>query len=114
MTEFGAGELLYGLRKEIQKITSELNYLENNSKNYPELITSTNLLRLNDHLAEVNLKKSELTSAYEKYSKELEDMLTTVFDIQKDLKEILKTQSSLISENEAKKKTKTRKKPSKK
>jgi hypothetical protein len=41
-------------------------------------------------------------------------MLAAVFDIQKDLKEILKTQSSLISENGPKKITKTRKKPSKK
>jgi len=114
LTELGAGEVIYDLRKQIQKITDELNSIENDSKDYPELIKSTNILRLNDHLTEVNLKKSGLISAYEQYSIELEQMLATVFEIQKDLKEILKTQSSLISENDSKKKAKIRKKPSKK
>ncbi len=110
----GAGEIIYELRKKIQTITGELNQLENGSNDIPELIKSTNLLRSNDHLLEVNQKKSELTSAYQQYSKELENMLATVFEIQKDLKEILKTQSSLISENASKKNTKPRKKHSKK
>ena len=110
----GAGKTIYELRKQIQKITLELNDLENSSDDIPELIKSTNLLRSNDYLLEVNHKKSELTSAYLKYSKELEQMLATVFEIQKDLKEILKTQSSLIPENTPKKITKTRKKHSKK
>ena len=114
MTEVGAGDIIYDLRKQIQKISAELKKLENDSENIPELIKSTNLLRSNDHLLEVNQKKSELTSAYQQYSKELEQMLRTVFGIQKDLKEILKTQSSLISENTSKKITKTRKKHSKK
>jgi hypothetical protein len=79
------------------------------------LIKSTNLLRSNDHLIEVNQKKSELTSAYQQYSKELENMLAAVFDIQKDLKEILKTQTSLISEQKPPKKiSKTKKKSTKK
>jgi hypothetical protein len=111
----GAGEIIYELRKKIQKITYELNDLENGSDDIPELIKSTNLLRSNDHLIEVNQKKSELTSAYQQYSKELENMLATVFDIQKDLKEILKTQVSLISEQKSPKKiSKTKKKPNKK
>lgn len=113
MTEVGAGEVIYELRKQIQKITRELSDLESNSKDIPELIKSTNLLRSNDHLLEVNHKKTELTSAYGKYSKELEQMLATVFEIQKDLKEILKTQSSLIPENKPKKIAKTRKKSKK-
>ena len=115
MTGVGAGEVIYELRKKIQKITFELKDLENDSDDIPELIKSTNLLRSNDHLIEVNQKKSELTSAYEQYSKELENMLATVFDIQKDLKEILKTQTSLISEQKKPKKiSKTKKKPTKK
>ena len=111
----GAGEIIYELRKKIQTITGELNDLENGSDDIPELIKSTNLLRSNDHLLEVNQKKSELTSAYQQYSKELENMLSTVFDIQKDLKEILKTQISLISQQKTPKKfSKTKKKPTKK
>ena len=115
MTEVGAGEIIYELRKKIQTITGELNDLENGSDDIPELIKSTNLLRSNDHLLEVNQKKSVLTSVYRQYSKELENMLATVFEIQKDLKEILKTQSSLISEQKTPKKIlKTKKKSSKK
>jgi len=111
----GVGEIIYELRKKIQTITGELNYLESDSDDIPELIKSTNLLRSNDHLLEVNQKKSELTSAYQQYSKELENMLSTVFDIQKDLKEILKTQISLISQQKIPKKfSKTKKKPTKK
>ena len=107
------GKVIYNLRKRIQEITSDLNSIENDSKNIPELIQSTNLLRLNDHLKEVNLKRSELTSVYDLYSKELEKMLANVFDIQEDLKEILKTQSSLISKNKQKR-PKTRKTQNKK
>lgn len=110
MSEVGAGQTIYELRKEIQKITSELKSLGNSSE-IPELIQSTNLLRSNEHLSEVNSKRSELISTYEQYSKELEKMLATVFDIQQDLKEILKIQSSIISKQ---KKSKARKKSSKK
>ncbi len=106
----GAGEVIYELRKQIQKITSELKHLDSSAPDIPELIESTNLLRSNDHLTEVNSKKSELIASYKQYSKELEKMLSTVFEIQKDLKEILKTQSSLISEPKRKKKTTAKKK----
>lgn len=107
----GAGEVIYDLRKKIQKLTSELKNLDTSTPDIPELIESTNLLRSNDHLTEVNSKKSELIASYKQYSKELEKMLATVFEIQKDLKEILKTQSSLISK--PKKTRKTTKKKSK-
>ena len=114
MTEVGAGQVIYELRKKIQNITFELKNLENSSNEIPELIKSANLLRSNEHLLEVNLKNSELVSAYEQYSKELEQMLETVFEIQKDLKDILKTQTSLILEQKTKKGNKTKKKYSKK
>ena len=106
----GAGEVIYELRKQIQKISSELKHLDTSAPDIPELIESTNLLRSNDHLTEVNSKKSELIASYKQYSKELEKMLSTVFEIQKDLKEILKSQSSLISEPKRKRKTTAKKK----
>ena len=106
----GTGGIIYELRKQIQKITTELKNLDSSS-DIPELIKSANLLRSNEHLVEVNLKMSELISTYKDYSKELEQMLASVFDIQQDLKEILKTQTSLISEQ---KRSKTKKKSSKK
>ncbi len=111
----GTGGIIYELRKQIQKITFELKNLDNSSSDIPELIESANILRSNEHLVEVNLKRSELISTYKDYSKELEQMLATVFDIQQDLKEILKTQTSLISEQKkSKKRSKTKKKSSKK
>ena len=117
LAEVGAGEIIYELRKQIQKITLELKRLDKSTSNMPELIESSNLLRSNQHLTEVNTKRSELITSYEKYSKELEKMLATVFDIQKDLKEILKTQSSIIEKqkkSKARKKSITRKKSSRK
>ncbi len=110
LTEVGTEGIIYELREQIQKITTELKNLDSSS-DIPELIKSANLLRSNEHLVEVNLKMSELISTYKDYSKELEQMLATVFDIQQDLKEILKTQTSLILEQ---KKSKTKKKSSKK
>ena len=60
-----------------------------------------------------NEKKSELLVAYSQYSTALEELLSTVFDIQKDLKDILKEQSSLIADSRkktSKPKTKSKKK----
>ncbi|NIM25338.1 MAG: hypothetical protein GTN97_01530 [Nitrosopumilaceae archaeon] len=114
MTEVGAGPLIYELRKKIQQITYELSELNKISSNMPELIESANLLRTNDHLLEINSKNTELLSAYKQYTEELEKMLDTVFAIQKDLKEILITQTSLISEQKPKKKPKSKKKSPKK
>ena len=109
----GTGQVIYELRKKIQNLTLELNNLNDQSPEMPELIQSANLMRKNDHLVEVNSKNSQLISAYENYSKELEQMLATIFEIQKDLKEILKSQTALISEPK-KSKTKTKKKSTKK
>jgi len=79
------------------------------------MIESANLLRSNEYLSKSDEKKTELIDAYGNYSLALEELLATVFDIQKDLKEILKTQTSLISEQKTPKKiSKTKKKPSKK
>ena len=111
MSEVGAGQVIYELRKQIQKLTSDLKRLDNSKPDMPELIESANLLRSNKHLSETNSKRVKLISNYKQYSKELEKMLATVFDIQQDLKEILKTQSSIISKQ---KKSIARKKSSKK
>ena len=75
-----------------------LNQLGEPVTDMPELIESANLLRSNEYLSKANEKKNELLDAYEQYSKALEDLLSSVFDIQKDLKEILKEQSLLISD----------------
>ena len=97
MTTNGSGEIIYELRRKIQQIQSDLNQLGEPVSDLPELIVSANLLRSNEYLSKTNEKKTELLSYYLQYSNALEELLSSVFDIQHDLKEILKEQSVLIS-----------------
>ena len=97
LTKIGVGEIIYSLRKKIHDIQFELDQLDNPSSEIPELIDSANQLRLNEYLSKVNDKKTDLLSAYEQYSVALEELLSTVFDIQNELKDILKEQSLMIS-----------------
>ena len=91
------GEIISELRKNIQDIQFELDELGGPISDMPELIISANLLRSNEYLTKVSDKQSELLSVYGLYSKALEDMIAMVFDIQNDLKNLLKEQSKLIS-----------------
>jgi len=113
MAEVGAGNVIYELRQKIQKLSSDLALLDTPLSSMPELINSANLLRSNEILTEVNSKKSEIIHAYEKYSEELESMLETVFDIQKELKDILKMHTSLLASQKRKKKSSPKKKSKK-
>ena len=107
LTEIGAGEIIYNLRTKIQQIKSDLKQLGEPVSEIPELIESANLVRSNEYLTKANDTKSELLAAYEQYSSTLEELLSSVFDIQKDLKEILIEQSSMIS-TQRKKQTKSK------
>lgn len=109
MTDVGVGELIYSLRKQIQNLQLDIHSLGEPVKDMPELISSANLLRSNEYLSKINEKKTQLLTVYEQYSQSLEDMLRIVFDIQKDLKNILKEQSELISESKPTKKQKSKK-----
>ena len=97
MTTIGSEELIYDLRKKIQQIQVDLNQLGDPVSEIPELISSANLLRANEYLSKANEKKTELLIIYAQYSTALEGLLSSVFDIQNDLKDILKHQSSMIS-----------------
>ncbi len=109
LTKIESGNLIFDLRKKIQEIRADLNQLGEPVSEIPELITSANLLRSNEYLSKANEKKTELLSAYAQYSNALEKLLSTVFDIQNDLKEILTQQSSMISRTKrSKTKTKSR------
>ena len=111
LTKIDATGLIYDLRKKIQQIQADLNQLGTPASEIPELITSANLLRSNEYLSKANEKKTELLSVYKQYSVALEELITSVFDIQNDLKEILKAQSSMISsqrKKQSKAKTKSR------
>lgn len=95
MTEIG--ELIYDLRNKIQQVQMDLDKLGEPESEISELITSANLLRSNEYLLKINEKKSDLLSLYVQYSDTLEVLLSSVFEIQNDLKDILKEQSSMIS-----------------
>lgn len=93
----GVGETIYQLRKRIQYIQAELDSLGDVPKNIPELMDSANVLRKNEFLSKLCDKQSELIYAYSEYSKSLEQMLSAVFEIQNDLKNLLKEQTRLLS-----------------
>ncbi len=108
MTKIESKELIFDLRKQIQQIQADLNQLGDPVSEIPELISSANLLRANEYLSKANEKKTELLSVYAQYSSALENILSSVFDIQNDLKEIVKHQSSIISKSKKRSKTKTK------
>ena len=105
---------MYDLRKKIQQIKTELYELGDPVHEMPELINSANLLRSNEYLSKANAKKTELLFVYEQYAKALETLLSSVFEIQNELKEILKEQSSLISSQKSRQTKKSKSKSGKK
>ncbi len=108
MSKIESDDLLYDLRKKIQQVQADLIQLGDPVSEMPELISSANLLRANEYLSKTNEKKTELLSVYAQYSNTLEKLLASVFDIQNDLKEILKHQSSMISKTKKRSKTKNK------
>ena len=92
----GVGNEIYALRQTIQQIKSELEAIGSPVSDLPEMVDIANLRRSNDHLVHIHDKQTELLAAYERYSNELESMISTLFTIQNSLKDILKQQSSLI------------------
>ena len=105
MTEIKISNSIYDLRKEIQQLQSELDKLGDPISNMPELITSSNLLRLNEYLVKSDQKKTQLISTFTKYSTFMESLLSSVFEIQNELKDILQEQSLLITSSKSKPKS---------
>jgi len=112
MGDLGVGKTIYHLRKKIDEIQEELNQLGESGQDFQEIINSTNLIRTNEHLSKINNKQNELIKTYMQHSTVMEELLRSVFEIQIQLKEILKEQSSLISGQKPKtiSKSKSRKK----
>ena len=113
LEKVGVGNAIYDLRKKIQQAEADLAQLGEPVSDIPELVDTANLIRSNEYLQKANLKQTELLEIYQKYSNILEELLSTVFEIQNDLKEILKEQSSLLSKPKkttVKRKTKSAKK----
>lgn len=114
LEKVGMGNIIYDLRKKIQQAQAELAQLGEPVPDIPELVDTTNLIRSNEYLTKTNAKQNELLSTYEKYSDALEKLLSTVFEIQNDLKEIVKEQSSLLSKPKRTSATKRKSKTTKK
>jgi len=113
MTGVGVGKAIYDLKMKIQSLSNELSQMNLSTTQIPELINSANLLRSNETLTIAISKQSEIIKTYEKYAKELEGMLNIIFEIQMELKDVLKMQTSMLSDQKpikrkapAKKKTK--------
>jgi hypothetical protein len=113
LSTIGVGKIIHEFSKKIQALQSELHELGGPTLDMPELINSANLLRSNEYFSKISEKQSELLSVYGQYSKALENMIEMVFDIQNDLKNILREQSNLISNQKSRKPSisKNKKKP---
>lgn len=109
MKPLGLGTTLNGLKNQILKIRREINEIDESFKSIPEVIETTNILRENESLRLSNKKKSELISFYEQYTKQIESIVSSVFDIQNDLRDIVKTQSELIGSSKKKSSKKLKK-----
>ena len=113
MSKLGIGNVMAQMKQQITQIKSELKEL-GEPEDIPEMIQSTNLIRINEHLSKSNKKKSELLLAYDEYAQQLEKLVTSVFEIQDQLKEIVKDQSALISSSSSKKSNSSKRKTVKK
>lgn len=110
----GLGNNLNELRMRIKKAKEELEKIDPPGEPLPEVINMTNTLRLNEYLATTDAKKSELLSYYEQYSQQMEQIVSSLLSIQSDLRDIIRTEASLLdSGTKARKNTKSKKKTKK-
>ena len=98
METSGIGSTVYELRKKIQELQTELIQLGDPTPEIPELVNSANALRSCEFLQKQNDKQKELLEIYAQYSKSLDNFLSTVFEIQNDLKGIIREQALMLSE----------------
>lgn len=106
----GPGNNLNELKIRIQKLHQELNLLGEPNLPLEQMISATNILRQNEYLIKSNEKRTDLIAAYVEYTKQLDQIVNSLFSIQSDLKDLIKTQASLIQSEKPKKITKKRKK----
>ena len=106
----GLGNNLNELKTRIQKIHQELSALGEPDLPLEQMIGTTNVLRQNEYLVKSDEKKTDLIAAYVEYTKQLEQIVNSLFSIQSDLKELIKTEASLIESEKPKRATKKAKK----
>ena len=89
------------LQNKIIQIKTELSEINKDEKPLPEFIDTTNMLRSNEYLKKSNEEKSKLLIAYEEYTNELENLVSSISKIKGDITNL-------------KSRIKSRKKPKKK
>jgi hypothetical protein len=102
----GLGNNLNELKIRIQKGREDLANIGAPVPSLPEIINMTNILRANEYLTKTDYKKTELISNYEEYTNKLEQIIASLLSIQTDLRDIIKTEASLIEGDTMKSKTK--------
>ncbi|HSA98850.1 MAG TPA: hypothetical protein VLF17_07200 [Candidatus Nitrosotenuis sp.] len=105
----GPSNNLNELKMRILQIQDEISQLGSPEPIMPEMITATNALRLNEYLAKSDEKKTALNAAYRDYTRELEQIVSTLLSIQVDLKDIIRAEASIIDGQEPQKKTRAKK-----
>lgn len=97
----GLGNNLHELKIRIQQIQDEISQLGSPEPVMPEMINTTNALRLNEYLVKSDEKKTTLNAAYGEYTRQLEQIISSLLSIQVDLKDIIKTEASIIDAQES-------------
>lgn len=106
----GLGNNLNELKMRIQKMHQDLAALGEPNLPLEQMIGTTNVLRQNEYFTKSDAKKTDLIAAYAEYTKQLEQIITSLFSIQIELKELIKTEASLIESEKPKRTTKKSKK----
>lgn len=97
------GNNLNELKMRIQQIQDEILQLGSPEPVMPEMINATNAIRLNEYLTKTDEKKTALNAAYDDYTRQLEQIVSTLLSIQVDLKDIIKAEASIMAEQESQK-----------
>ena len=108
----GLGNNLNELKMRILQIQDEISQIGSPEPVIPEMINTTNALRLNEYLRKSDEKKTALNAAYDDYTRQLEQIISSLLSIQVDLKDIIKAEASIIDAHEldpAEKKTRAKK-----
>ncbi|TBR22162.1 MAG: hypothetical protein EPO63_07760 [Candidatus Nitrosotenuis sp.] len=91
------------LKMRIRQIQDEISQLGSPEPVMPEMINATNAIRLNEYLTKTDEKKTALNAAYDDYTRQLEQIVSTLLSIQVDLKDIIKAEASIMAEQESQK-----------
>ena len=110
----GLGSVLTELKNQINQIKKDISEIDKSFSPMPEMIESTNILRENEFLKKMDGKKTELIDSYEHYSNQIENLLSSVFDIQNELKKIIEIQSQLMKPKKTRKKSSSKAKTTRK